>query len=166
MKEINIEQCLDECTKHFGDSKFAPLAVFLGMTEALQMMLHSHHWETQGPEFFADHQLFAQLYTAMDAHIDQLGERTVGLSKEPKLVNYFSRMKVKQKFLETCTTPEPYMVVSLAAEKAYIAAGEKLMDRLKEAGLLTRGLEQLLGNILDVHETHVYLLDQRTKGML
>ena len=58
------------------------------------------------------------------------------------------------------------MVVSLAAEKAYVHIGEKLMDRLKEAGLLTRGLEQMLGNILDLHETHVYLLDQRTKGML
>lgn len=166
MKEINIEECLEECIKHFGDSEYAPLAVFLGMTEALQMMLHSHHWETQGPTYFADHQLFQRLYTAMDAQIDQLGERVVGLSKEPKLVNYFSRMKVKQKFLETCTTPDPYMVVSLAAEKAYIHIGEKLMDRLKEAGLLTRGLEQMLGNILDVHETHVYLLDQRTKGMI
>lgn len=166
MKEINIDECLEECSKNFGDSEYAPLAVFVGITEALQMIHHSHHWETQGPEFFADHQLFSQLYTAMDAHIDQLGERTVGLSKEPKLVNYFARMKVKQKFLETCTTPDPYVMVSLAGEHAYIAVGEKLMERLKQADLLTRGLEQLLGNILDVHETHVYLLEQRSAGKL
>jgi hypothetical protein len=75
-------------------------------------------------------------------------------------------MKVKHNFLETCTTSDPYMVVSLAAEKAYVHIGGKIMDRFKEDGLLTRGLEQMLGNILDVHETHVYLLNQRTTGML
>ena len=166
MKEINIEECLQKCLMHFGDNDYAPLAVFLGMTEALQIIHHSHHWETQGPVYFADHQLFAQLYLAMDAQIDQIGERVVGLSKEPKLVNYFSRMKVKHNFLETCTTPDPYMVVSLAAEKAYVHIGGKIMDKFKEEGLLTKGLEQMLGNILDVHETHVYLLNQRTTGML
>jgi len=161
MVELNVDQCLDECSELFGNHKYAPLAVFLGITEGLQMMIHSHHWETQGPNSYEDHKLFEQIYTAMDPQIDKLGEKVVGLSGEPKLVNYFPRMKVIQKFLETFTTPDPYVVVSLSAINGYISIGEKLMDRLKEANLLSRGLEQALGDILDVQETHAYLLMQR-----
>ena len=40
-------------------------------------------------------------------------------------------------------------------------AGLFLRTILEEKNLLTRGLEQLIGNILDKHEEHLYLLQQR-----
>ena len=39
-----------------------------------------------------------------------------------------------------------------------------MMNLLKDKGLLSRGLEQLLGTILDNHESNVYLLKQRVKA--
>jgi hypothetical protein len=52
---------------------------------------------------------------------------------------------------------------ALRAELAFIKAGERMMNLLKDKGLLSRGLEQLLGTILDNHESNVYLLKQRVK---
>ena len=34
---------LRDCCDVFGDSEWAPLAGFLAVTEALQMLHHSHH---------------------------------------------------------------------------------------------------------------------------
>ena len=37
----------------------------------------------------------------------------------------------------------------------------KNVDDLKEMGLLTRGLDNMIAGIEDKHESHVYLLKQR-----
>jgi DNA-binding ferritin-like protein len=158
-----LEQCCKEMMELYDNHPFAPLASFLAITEALQMVHHSHHWQTHGPEFYADHLLFERLYTAILEEIDTVGEKLIGVSKESKLTNYFARMKAMDKFLHMVTTQEPYINVSFKAEQIYLAAGEHMMKTLKEAGLLSPGLEQMIGNILDKHESHVYLLMQRVK---
>jgi len=161
MQELDLDKCCAEMSELFDNDPHAPLAVFLGCTEALQMIHHSHHWQTKGSVFFADHQLFERLYSQVLGEIDLVGEKLIGVSKKSKLTNYFARMKVIQKFLDSLTSPDDYVKVSFAAEQAYIKIGEHIMKKLEEAGLLTRGLEQMLGNILDKHEEHYYLLQQR-----
>ena len=160
----DLEQCCAEMMKLYDNHPYAPLAAFLAVTEAMQMLHHSHHWQTHGPEFYADHLLFERLYTTLLEEIDTVGEKLIGVSKEPKLTNYFTRMVAMNKFLKMVTTQEPYINVSFRAEQVYLAAGEHVMKALKEAGLLSSGLEQMIGNILDKHESHVYLLMQRVKS--
>ena len=156
---------MNKCCAVFGeDEKFCLLAVFLAYTEALQIVHHSHHWQTNGQIFYADHLLYEKLYTGVLEDIDPIGEKLIGLSKEPKLTNYFHRVEVLKHFLEACTdSSKSYIEVSLVAEKTYIAACEKIMKAFEKANLLTPGLEQMLGNILDKHEGFVYLLEQRIK---
>lgn len=157
---------LKECCSVFGDSEWASLAGFLAVTEGLQMLHHSHHWQTKGDNFYGDHLLYQRLYEAVLGEIDLIGEKLIGVSKDVSLTNYFKRVKAMEMFLEAVThSDKPYIVVSLEAEKTYMRMGEELMDELEQAGLLTRGLEQMLGNILDKHEEHVYLLLQRVKGL-
>jgi hypothetical protein len=95
--------------------------------------------------------------------IDLVGEKLIGVSQNPALTNYFARMKMIQKFLEMVTSKDDYIIVSTKAEKTYLKVGEHMMDKLEQAGLLSRGLEQMLGNILDKHEEHLYLLNQRVQ---
>ena len=52
---------LEDCCSVFGDSEYAPLAAFLAITEALQMIAHSHHWQTKGENFYGDHLLYQRL---------------------------------------------------------------------------------------------------------
>lgn len=156
---------LKECSAVFGDSEWAELAGFLAITEALQMLEHSHHWQTKGENFYGDHLLYQRLYETILGEIDLIGEKLIGVSQQPSLTNYFKRIKAMEVFLKAVThNDQPYIVVSHDAELAYVRMGGELMDNLEQAGLLTRGLEQMLGNILDKHEEHIYLLDQRIQA--
>lgn len=157
---------LEQCCSVFGDSEWAPLAAFLAVTEGLQTIHHSHHWQTKGENFYGDHLLYQRLYEAILPEIDLIGEKLIGVSQDVSLTNYFKRIKSMEMFLKAVThSDQPYVVVSHDAELTYVRMGGELMDQLEQAGLLTRGLEQMLGNILDKHEEHIYLLEQRVKGM-
>jgi DNA-binding ferritin-like protein len=156
---------LEKCCSVFGDSEWAPLAGFLAVTEALQMLAHSHHWQTKGENFYGDHLLYQRLYQDVQAEIDLVGEKLIGVSQDVGLTNYFKRVKAMEMFLKAVThSDQPYIVVTHDAELAYVRMGGELMDQLEQVGLLTRGLEQMLGNILDKHEEHIYLLEQRVKA--
>lgn len=65
---------------------------------------------------------------------------------------------------ENETPAQKHVARALRAETAFIRAGESLMNMLDGKGLLTRGVENLLGGILDKHEGLLYLLKQRVKG--
>lgn len=157
---------LEQCCSVFGDSEWAPLAAFLAVTEGLQVVHHSHHWQTKGENFYGDHLLYQRLYEAVLGEIDLVGEKLIGVSNDVSLTNYFKRVKAMEMFLKAVThSDQPYIVVSHDAELTYVRMGGELMDRLEQDGLLTRGLEQMLGNILDKHEEHIYLLDQRANAV-
>jgi DNA-binding ferritin-like protein len=161
---MEIDSVWKSMTEIFEPNPFAGLAAFLAATEALQMLEHSHHWQTKGESFYGDHLLFQRLYEAVLVDIDLIGEKLIGVSGDASLTNYFKRVKAIEMFLKAVTPHnQPYVVVSHDAELMYVRMGGELMDQLEQAGLLTRGLEQMLGNVLDKHEEHIYLLDQRVK---
>ena len=163
MHELDLDKCCAEMSAMLNNDEYAPLAIFLGCTEALQMIHHTHHWQTSGENYYGDHLLYQRLYTDILLEIDLVGEKLIGVSQNPALTNYFARMKMIQKFLEMVTSKDDYIIVSTKAEKTYLKVGEHMMDNLEKAGLLSRGLEQMLGNILDKHEEHLYLLNQRVQ---
>lgn len=141
--------------------RYADLAVWLGFLRALGIVHQAHHWQTLGSSFYGDHLLFQRLYDAVGNEVDSLAEKVVGLDS-PALTNYFLQMKHMKAFMDAISNSEkPPMVVSLQAEIVLIAVGEMIQKRLEEEGLLTVGVANLLGDILDRHESHVYLLQQR-----
>jgi|CXWK01.1.fsa_nt_gi DNA-binding ferritin-like protein len=161
MIELDLERCCEEVAGLFNHDKYTPLAIFLACTEALQIVHHSHHWQTNGPEAYSDHLLFQRLYEQLQTEIDLVGEKLVGVSAKPALTNYFARIKVWQKFFDMVSTGKPYHEVSLEAEQAYLKITHFVMAKLSEADCLTSGLENMLAAIADKHEEHVYLLRQR-----
>ena len=58
---------------------------------------------------------------------------------------------------------QKHVMRAVRAETAFIRAGESLMEMLEQKGMLSRGIENLLGGILDKHEGLLYLLKQRNK---
>ena len=153
-----------------GVQEYAELGIFLDLLRALSFLHQTHHWQASGANFMGDHVLYSRLYDTTNGEIDGVGERAVGLGV-PELVNYRHSLDNMNRFLNalddvnTMDTPALRLAKkSMLAEKSFQTAGGKLMDTLKERGLLTKGLEQCLGTILDTHETHVYLLKQRING--
>lgn len=155
----------------YGDAKYAELGVFIDLLRALSLLHHTHHWQAQGPQFYGDHLLYQRLYELADAQIDGVGEKAVGLGS-PELVMARHSLENMRRYIEAVEDGDVMDTLalkmakrSLLAEKSFITAGEKLMDQLKSKGLLTRGVEQLLGTILDQHEGLVFLLKQRVAGI-
>lgn len=161
---------LEDLFMTYGDSKYAELGIFIDLLRALSMLHHTHHWQAQGSQFYGDHLLYQKLYEMADAQIDMVGEKAVGLGS-PELVLARHSLENMRRYIEALEDADvmdaPALKMakrSLLAERSFITAGEKMMDQLKSKGLLTRGVEQLLGTILDQHEGLLYLLKQRVAG--
>jgi DNA-binding ferritin-like protein len=161
---------LEDFFMTYGDSKYAELGVFIDLLRALSMLHHTHHWQAQGSQFYGDHLLYQRLYELADGQIDMVGEKAVGLGS-PELVMPRHSLENMRRYIEAVEDSDimddaalKMAKRSLLAEKSFITAGEKMMDQLKSKGLLTRGVEQLLGTILDQHEGVLYLLKQRVSG--
>ena len=154
----------------YGDAKYAELGVFIDLLRALSLLHHTHHWQTQGSQFYGDHLLYQRLYELADGQIDMVGEKAVGLGSADLVLARHS-LENMRRYIEAIEDTDmmdaPALKMakrSLLAEKSFITAGEKMMDQLKSKGLLTRGVEQLLGTILDQHEGVLFLLKQRVAG--
>lgn len=160
---------LDDLFITYGDEQYAELGVFLDLLRALQFLHHQHHWQVSGASFYEDHLLYQRLYEKINLHIDTVGEKTVGLGNSGLVASKHSltnmpRFLVAVEDSGNAFGEPPTLQMakkSLLAEKSFISAGEKLMKMLESKGLLTRGLENLLSQILDDHETLCYLLKQR-----
>ena len=158
-----VDQALDYSLQLYGGAEYAELAVLLGFLRALGIMHQSHHWQTKGDPFFGDHLLYERLYSEVVEEIDALGERAVGVGG-PALTNYFIQLEHIKTYLKACTKGAALYEESLRAEISFLIAGELVMERLDNQGILTRGIEQAIGNIMDVHESHIYLLQQRNRA--
>lgn len=156
----DVDEGLQKCLHLYEDEEYAELGVLLGWLRALGIIHQAHHWQTLGTTFYADHLLFERLYGAVQEETDTLAEKAVGVGS-PGLTNYFRQERHFHTFFKMVSSGESPVKESLKAEMYLLIAGETVMNLLEKAGLLTRGVEQALGNILDKHETHVYLLKQR-----
>jgi hypothetical protein len=153
-----INQCIE--SSKIQDLDFKELVVFLGFLHGLRLMHHAHHWQTSGPNFYGDHQMYQRMYEAIDAEIDTIAEKLVGMG-DVKGTNYFVTLNTQKLFLEAASQGDKLEDESLRAELMLLIAGERIVQFYKEQGIMTSGLEQAIGNILDLHQTHAFLLQQR-----
>ena len=160
--EVKAEECLNHCMQevYIDFPEYAELSVFLGCLRGLGIMQHSHHWQTKGKTSYGDHLLFERIYKHIEEDVDTLGEKVVGLGCVDQ-TNYFKQLKIIQNFLSNNTSKDSYQMVGYASTCMVIALGKVVMNLLEEKELLTPGLEQCIGNILDRLETDIYLLKQR-----
>lgn len=129
-----------------------------GYLLGLKIMLHAHHWQTFGGTFISDHEMFAGFYEQTDKDLDTIAEKIVGMGKRQD-TNYFILLEIATKFLKETSTNKSIIVNSIAAEKTMINLAKELCIVFGDAG--EAGLEQAIGNIVDVHETHLYKLESR-----
>jgi DNA-binding ferritin-like protein len=151
---------IKKCAMIHEGNEYAELAVLLGFLRALGLVHQSHHWQTTGNNYYGDHLLFERLYNDIPKEIDVIGEKIVG-TENTSLTNYFSQMHHMETFLNYVSKGKSYNVESYRAELMFVISGEIVADILKNRNVLTIGLEQAIGNILDKHEEHLYLLQQR-----
>ncbi len=120
----------------------------------------NHHWTVSGPEFYSDHKLFEQLYEESQDQIDELAEKAVSVAGV-SAVDFGAGFLRKLAALLPALDGLPPVKASLAIEERVLGA----IGRVKGCGdPITAGIENLLDDICDNHESFQYLLGQRDTG--
>jgi DNA-binding ferritin-like protein len=163
-----MAQSCDALCSEYGNSEFAPLAVLLVALRSVGWLHQSAHWQASSDPFYADHLLFQRLYDQLIADIDKVAEKAVGMGAAD-LVDPAKQASQLSIVLSWCCSdtglgsPAPSMLAqrSLKAERLLLELLECISAKLSSAELLTPGVENMLSDLADVHESHVYLLKQR-----
>lgn len=164
--------CAEMCAEYGPGSPAAEVAVLLVWLRAAAHVHQTHHWQTRGQAYYADHQLFDRLYNETLPMIDSVAERAVGLDPNaghllvaPLLqAGQMTRVIAALYNMETpAAGAERYPLISLGLVKNIIAVVGILRGRMEAEGRLSLGTDNLLQDLADKHESFVYLLQQRTK---
>jgi DNA-binding ferritin-like protein len=153
---------LEDLCADWSNMEFCELSSLLSVTRALAQLHQTHHWQASGNTFYGDHLLFERIYSDTSDEIDKIAERLVGLSTndmvDTKTVASQTLRVLEQMFVEA----EDSATCSLNAEKVYVKFLSDVSNSLESQGLLTYGVDNLLADMADKHEEHIYLLTQRS----
>lgn len=158
---------LENMLATWGATPYAQLSVLLVHMRFLVMVHQTHHWQAKGDAFYGDHLLFERLYNAVTTEIDAIAEKSIGLGGNdnvnlPLQVQQLGQLAKEYGMASTVPQTTELAKRSLAAEVCFLRCVSHMVNSLKESGLLTRGLDNMLAGIEDTHEGHVYLLKQRS----
>jgi len=164
--EPNLGIVVDNMVSEWGSVAYPQLSVLLVQLKFLYNVHQNHHWVSKGDSFYGDHLLFQRIYEATLADIDSIAEKAIGLGSTANVdlpLVTSQVMKLVQGYGMTSTIPQPteFAKRSYLAEMNFLKTVAHLAEHLKECGLMTRGLDNLLAGIEDKHEGHIYLLKQR-----
>lgn len=164
--EPNQEIMLDNMMAEWGGLPYSQLSVLLVYLKFLSAVHQNHHWTCMGDPFYGDHLLFAKLYEAVDGEVDPVAEKVIGLgctlNVNPQLM-HSQVLKLLSGVGSASTIPQSSDLArnSLMVELNFLKVVESCRSSLKESGLLTNGVDNMLQDMADKHEGHVYLLKQR-----
>jgi len=137
------------------------LTALLGRLKALYWHHWTAHWQTSGEQFYGDHQLFERLKNQVEEEIDPLAEILVGYYGEDA-VDPQHVMEHEHEGMDV----EPGDLVSqaLQRESEFQALLNSTIDRLEQMEALTPALDDFLPAMSRTHDSHLYLLGQRSKA--
>lgn len=164
--EPNLHVVTDNMVAEWGGTPYPQLSVVLVYLKHLAALHQNHHWTCVGDPYYGDHLLFERLYGDIPGEIDSIAEKAIGLgctaNVDLQLV-HSQLLKLISGSGSATMIPQSTDLAkkSLMAEMNFLAVMKHLCDSLKECGLMTHGLDNLLAGIEDKHEGHVYLLKQR-----
>lgn len=169
--EPNIHVFTENMLSEWGGTPYAQLSVVLVQLKYLYALHQNHHWTAMGDPYYGDHLLFQRLYDGILPEIDLVAEKAIGLASTenvslPLVHSQVLKLISGQGTASMIPQSSDLAKKSLMAEMNFLTVMKHLCDSLKECGLMTHGLDNLLAGIEDKHEGHVYLLKQRVSKPL
>lgn len=166
MATPGIDIVLSNMLSEWGDIPYAELSIMFAHLKVLYELHHNHHLIAKGDSFYGDHLLFQRLYEKVFEEVDQVAEKVIGLGSEEnvnlsRLMNHVNKVLMSLGSSGTIPSSASLVQKSLKAEKNFVTMVSILALALKEKGMLTRGLDNMIAGIEDTHEGHIYLLQQR-----
>lgn len=169
--EPNLSIVVDNMIAEWGSVPYGQLSVVLVYLKFLYEVHQNHHWVCMGDPFYGDHLLFSKLYEGVLGEIDMVAEKAIGLSCTANVdLNLVSsqRHKLICNYGMATTIPQTSDLArrSLVAELNFLKVIDHVLCCLRECGLATNGVENMLQDIADKHEGHCYLLKQRCSSSM
>jgi len=164
--EPHDDLVVDNALAAWGGIGYAELSLLLVHLRFLALLHQTHHWIAKGDPYFGDHKLFEQLYNTVVEEIDDVGEKAVGLGNEQN-VNLPVQISQLHRLSKAVGTPQTIPQscelarMSMVAESNFLKVLVGMLASLKQSGASTPGVENMLGQLADTHERHLYLLKRR-----
>lgn len=157
---------VDNLITQWGSVSRPELSVYLVYLRFVRDVAHQAHWLAKSSSFVGDHDLLNEIYTESCKHFDSVGERVIMWSNDPRSVDLKLQLTQSYKLIQKNASSlvdvnSDVMGQVMSAEKKFLFASDILVKRLKESGLLSRGVDNLLAGIEDTHEQFVYKLGRR-----
>mgnify|MGYP001603303375 CR=1 FL=1 len=149
------------------NAQFGELATLLAVFYAVRTLHQTAHWQVGGRTSYSDHLLFERLYNDTASEVDDLAEKLIGLDSpicvDPLTLSFHSAIIIKNfcKSQTNIINSESIVMRALEAEQNLLSFIAIVIEALNGRGVLTIGLENLLADMHDSHERHIYLLKQR-----
>jgi hypothetical protein len=164
----NTNVIVDNLVSQWGGVEYPELGVVLVYLQFLYDVNQNHHWQSRGDSFYGDHLMFQRIYEGIDGQIDSVAEKAIGLgglNNVDLVLQTTQKMKLVAGYGAAMTIPQSGELArrSLAMEFTFLQVVDHLVTTMKERGALTRGLDNLIAGIEDVHEGFVYLLKNRSE---
>ncbi len=161
--KLSAKAFLQQETSFYGNAQYSELAVLLSTIQTVSMIHQQSHWVTKGKNYYSDHLLFMRLYEETYKGVDIIAERTIGLSTTSFvcLTSQISHIAKLVEIMKTSLNTEEPVKTSYQAVLFLSALTNEVFEQLNSSKLLTPGLEQTIGTLLETYETHLYLLKQR-----
>ncbi len=143
------------------------LKAMLGLLATLRAMVweyYTSHWVVKGFTFYGNHLLFTRLYEQVLEEVDAMAEKIVGVSQgDVTGLNVLSQMDVARSLLASIDNIECRFERGLKLEGMLLDGIVQAKQMVEAAGMLTPGIENMLDDLYDSHEGHVYLIQQTLK---
>lgn len=157
----NILDVLENFCEDWAGLQYCELSVLLSATLALSQVHQVNHWQASGTSSYGDHLLFERVYKGTYDEVDRIAERIVGLAS-PDLVNAAGISAQMNAFVQMYSTGKESVEESLSAEMIHAQIIDAVSESLERQDLLTYGVDNLLADLAETHEEHIYLLKQRS----
>ncbi len=145
------------------------MSAYIGFVRAYHLWMHGAHNVTKGPGFAGDHvELYGKIYLEVQESIDAIIEKGVGVYQSEGIACPMKITSDAMLILDNWESPSSQAaerIADLALEytKQLVLVGEGTASLLEDMGVLTYGMDNMFGGLVDIHENYVYLLQQRTK---
>lgn len=141
---------------------------WIGMHKAMELWFHQAHHNVRGVSFVADHQsLYDEIYTNLlgDA-FDMIVERGIGLTEDQTLADAVEYAIRAGQIMSGWPRPSSLSAEQLASEShrrlfEYLEYIEAMKSQFELHGVLSTGLEDMIGGLCNDIETQLYLVGQR-----
>jgi starvation-inducible DNA-binding protein len=137
------------------------MKVILGTNFGLYLKAHNYHWNVEGPNFNDYHAFLGQLYNALWANTDLIGEKI-------RMLGSYTPGSM-ERFMELCDIPEATTVPdAMTMLRQLRDDNDRLIIHLR-AGIVAAdnagepAVSNFLQDILDQHQKHAWMLKSLTK---